>query len=224
MNSGGLNASKGQKSRKAMPQIWRFREPGRPRLPLAQSAPFCRQSLPHARFQQQPTFRSFRRPGFLRSRWRAAEKSSVTCCAGSSAASAKRAVWPEWAPSPYADVPPARVEGDKARFSFVGHASWLIQTAGLNILVDPVWSERASPFAFAGPKRHNDPGISLRRPAENRCRAGLAWPLRPSRRRHAVAAHEKILAARDHAARQRSHHAQCGLKNSRRGVRLAGSC
>ena len=36
------------------------------------------------------------------------------------------------------------------RFSFVGHASWLIQTAGLNILVDPVWSKRVSPFAFAG--------------------------------------------------------------------------
>ena len=46
-------------------------------------------------------------------------------------------------------------------FSFVGHASWLIQTAGLNILVDPVWSERASPFCFAGPKRHNDPGIAF---------------------------------------------------------------
>ncbi len=47
------------------------------------------------------------------------------------------------------------------RFSFVGHASWLIQTAGQNILVDPVWSERASPFSFAGPKRHNDPGIAF---------------------------------------------------------------
>jgi L-ascorbate metabolism protein UlaG (beta-lactamase superfamily) len=73
----------------------------------------------------------------------------------------QRAVWPEWAPSPYADTPPARVEGDTARLSFVGHASWLIQTAGLNILVDPVWSERASPFGFAGPKRHNDPGIAF---------------------------------------------------------------
>ncbi len=49
----------------------------------------------------------------------------------------------------------------RSRLSFVGHASWLIQTAGLNILVDPVWSERASPFSFAGPKRHNDPGIAF---------------------------------------------------------------
>src|ERR1700749_4187444 len=73
----------------------------------------------------------------------------------------KRAVWPDWAPSPYADTPPPKVEGSKVRFSFIGHASWLIQTAGLNILVDPVWSERASPFSFAGPKRHNDPGIAF---------------------------------------------------------------
>jgi L-ascorbate metabolism protein UlaG (beta-lactamase superfamily) len=73
----------------------------------------------------------------------------------------QRVPWPDWAPSPYADTPPPRVEGAKVRFSFVGHASWLIQTAGLNILVDPVWSGRASPFSFAGPKRHNDPGIAF---------------------------------------------------------------
>jgi L-ascorbate metabolism protein UlaG (beta-lactamase superfamily) len=73
----------------------------------------------------------------------------------------KRAVWPDWAPSPHADIPPARVGGDKVRLSFVGHASWLIQTADLNILVDPVWSARASPVGWAGPKRHNDPGIAF---------------------------------------------------------------
>ena len=73
----------------------------------------------------------------------------------------ERHKWPDWVPSPYSDMPPARVEGSKVRFSFVGHASWLIQTGGLNILVDPVWSERASPFSFAGPKRHNDPGIAF---------------------------------------------------------------
>ncbi|WP_454623869.1 MBL fold metallo-hydrolase [Bradyrhizobium cenepequi] len=73
----------------------------------------------------------------------------------------KRVAWPDWVPSPYADTPPSRVEGDKVRLSFVGHVSWLIQTAGLNILVDPVWSMRASPFSWAGPKRHNDPGIAF---------------------------------------------------------------
>src|SRR6202453_690933 len=73
----------------------------------------------------------------------------------------QRQAWPEWVPSPHAVPPPPRVSGDKVRLSFVGHASWLIQTAGLNILVDPVWSERASPLSFAEPKRHNDPGIAF---------------------------------------------------------------
>src|SRR4029077_15094533 len=71
-----------------------------------------------------------------------------------------RQQWPRWAPSSHADTPPQRVTAG-IRFSFVGHASWLIQTGGQNILVDPVWSERASPFRFAGPKRVNDPGIAF---------------------------------------------------------------
>ena len=73
----------------------------------------------------------------------------------------KRETWPGWVPSPHADTPPPRVDGGKVRLCFVGHASWLIQTAGLNILVDPVWSMRASPVAFAGPRRRNDPGIAF---------------------------------------------------------------
>jgi L-ascorbate metabolism protein UlaG (beta-lactamase superfamily) len=71
----------------------------------------------------------------------------------------KSAKWPDKAPSGHSDVPPPQVAGDKVRFSYVGHASWLIQTAGLNLLIDPVWSDRCSPFTFAGPKRVNEPGI-----------------------------------------------------------------
>ncbi len=73
----------------------------------------------------------------------------------------QRQPWPDWVPSAHTDTPPARVTGRMARLSYVGHASWLIQSAGLNILIDPVWSERASPLAWAGPKRHNDPGIAF---------------------------------------------------------------
>src|SRR5207245_7005913 len=73
----------------------------------------------------------------------------------------KRATWPDWVQNAHAVTPPPRVEGNKVRLSFVGHASWLIQTGGLNILVDPVWSMRVSPVSFAGPKRHNDPGIAF---------------------------------------------------------------
>ena len=71
-----------------------------------------------------------------------------------------RAKWPARAPSPYADRPPTRVEGTALRVSYVGHASFLVQTAGLNLLLDPVWSERASPFRRIGPKRVNEPGIA----------------------------------------------------------------
>ena len=49
----------------------------------------------------------------------------------------EKAEWPAWAPSSYQDKPPARVAGPEWRLSCVGHASWLLQTAGLNILIDP---------------------------------------------------------------------------------------
>jgi len=74
---------------------------------------------------------------------------------------ASRAKWPAWAPSPYADRPPQRVGGATLRVSYIGHASFLIQTGGLNLLLDPVWSKRASPFRWIGPKRVNDPGVAF---------------------------------------------------------------
>lgn len=69
-----------------------------------------------------------------------------------------RAKWPAWVAGTE-DRPPRRVDDGSWRISFVGHASLLLQVAGLNILLDPVWSERVSPVSFAGPKRVNDPGI-----------------------------------------------------------------
>jgi L-ascorbate metabolism protein UlaG (beta-lactamase superfamily) len=71
------------------------------------------------------------------------------------------AAWPAWAPSGYSDTPPERVSGHEWRITYIGHASLLLQTAGLNLLIDPVWSARVSPFAFIGPKRVNDPGIAF---------------------------------------------------------------
>jgi L-ascorbate metabolism protein UlaG (beta-lactamase superfamily) len=55
--------------------------------------------------------------------------------------------------------PDARVAG--LRITMVGHAALLIQAAGVNILTDPLWSDRASPFSFAGPKRVTAPGIAF---------------------------------------------------------------
>ncbi len=70
--------------------------------------------------------------------------------------------WSASHPSPHQDTPPARVSGSDMRVSFVGHATMLVQVAGLNLLTDPVWSSRASPVAFAGPKRVNPAGIALK--------------------------------------------------------------
>ena len=55
-------------------------------------------------------------------------------------------------------VPPARVEGEAMLVTWIGHASVLVQTQGLNILIDPVWSERAGPFGL-GPRRVTEPGV-----------------------------------------------------------------
>ncbi|MBM9538108.1 MBL fold metallo-hydrolase [Desulfobulbus alkaliphilus] len=67
--------------------------------------------------------------------------------------------WPPYRELEYTDKPPALVEGDLLRVSFVGHVTLLLQTQGLNILTDPVWSDRASPFSWAGPRRVYPPGI-----------------------------------------------------------------
>lgn len=73
-----------------------------------------------------------------------------------------RAKWPKDFPSPYhGNKPDMRIGGQDIRITMVGHASLLIQVGDLNLLTDPVWSERASPFQFAGPKRINPPGIAF---------------------------------------------------------------
>ncbi|BAN46558.1 MBL fold metallo-hydrolase [Metapseudomonas resinovorans] len=69
-----------------------------------------------------------------------------------------------WIDQPGPEVPPevpARVDGDELRVTYINHATLLIQHRGLNMLTDPVWSQRASPFSFVGPKRHHPPGLSL---------------------------------------------------------------
>ena len=45
--------------------------------------------------------------------------------------------------------------------TWVGHASTLLQLGPLNVLTDPMWSERASPLRFAGPRRWVRPGIAF---------------------------------------------------------------
>jgi L-ascorbate metabolism protein UlaG (beta-lactamase superfamily) len=71
----------------------------------------------------------------------------------------RRGHWNKWTDSQPGSVPPRRVKGNGLRVTFINHATVLIQTEGLNILTDPIWSERASPVSWAGPKRHRSPGL-----------------------------------------------------------------
>ena len=45
--------------------------------------------------------------------------------------------------------------------TWIGHATALVQASGLNVLTDPIFSERAFPVQFAGPKRAQPPGLLL---------------------------------------------------------------
>ncbi len=49
-----------------------------------------------------------------------------------------------------------------ATATWIGHVTVLVQMGGLNVLTDPVFSARASPLFFAGPRRYQPPAIGLR--------------------------------------------------------------
>ena len=47
--------------------------------------------------------------------------------------------------------------------TWIGHSSFLIQSHGVSVLTDPIWSKRASPVQFAGPRRHTPPGMLFKK-------------------------------------------------------------
>ncbi len=71
----------------------------------------------------------------------------------------ERGPWRDFTDTPSGPRPPERVADGKLRATFVNHATVLVQMDGVNFLTDPIWSERASPFDFVGPRRHRPPGI-----------------------------------------------------------------
>ncbi len=73
----------------------------------------------------------------------------------------KRALWPKHVDNPPPDPVLARAEPGTVRVTMIGHVTCLVQVEGANILVDPVWSNRASPSRFAGPRRVRKPGLAM---------------------------------------------------------------
>jgi len=69
--------------------------------------------------------------------------------------------WLPWLDNPAAPPPPARVGRGELHVTFINHATVLIQMDGLNILIDPLFSERIGPFSFIGPRRHRPAGIKI---------------------------------------------------------------
>jgi L-ascorbate metabolism protein UlaG (beta-lactamase superfamily) len=67
--------------------------------------------------------------------------------------------WPEAVAVTPAEPPPRRVPAGTLRVTAVGHATFLVQMDGLNVLIDPIWSERCSPVSWAGPRRRQAPGL-----------------------------------------------------------------
>jgi L-ascorbate metabolism protein UlaG (beta-lactamase superfamily) len=70
-----------------------------------------------------------------------------------------RTAWPR-----AVDVPPRRppkLDGAVAVVTFIGHATFLIQTAAGNILTDPIYSQRAGPLNMIGPRRVRQPAVPL---------------------------------------------------------------
>ena len=57
-------------------------------------------------------------------------------------------------------MPPRSVDAASLRVTLVNHSTVLLQQSSLNILTDPIWSERASPFSWIGPRRKRLPGVS----------------------------------------------------------------
>jgi L-ascorbate metabolism protein UlaG (beta-lactamase superfamily) len=48
---------------------------------------------------------------------------------------------------------------ENARITWFGHSTLLVQLAGMNVLIDPIFSKRASPFQFVGPMRFDGTGV-----------------------------------------------------------------
>ncbi|WP_338863448.1 MBL fold metallo-hydrolase [Myxococcus stipitatus] len=70
-----------------------------------------------------------------------------------------RGVWREYEDLPPGRPPPQRVGAGKLRVTLINHATVLIQADGVNVLTDPIYSDRPSPVPWVGPRRVHPPGI-----------------------------------------------------------------
>jgi len=70
-------------------------------------------------------------------------------------------LWPKSVENKFTPELPSVIQTGELYLTFINHETFLLQLQGLNILTDPVFSERASPFSWIGPKRVRPPGMKL---------------------------------------------------------------
>jgi N-acyl-phosphatidylethanolamine-hydrolysing phospholipase D len=64
-------------------------------------------------------------------------------------------------PSAAPQVVYPRTNASEFTATWIGHSTVLLQMGGLNVLTDPVFSQRAFPVQWTGPRRVMDPGLAL---------------------------------------------------------------
>lgn len=72
----------------------------------------------------------------------------------------KRTPWPAQVPV-QPRRPPSPQQPGEVIVTFIGHSTFLIQTGSGNILLDPVYAQRAGPVRFLGPRRVRQPGVAF---------------------------------------------------------------
>jgi L-ascorbate metabolism protein UlaG (beta-lactamase superfamily) len=73
----------------------------------------------------------------------------------------QRKLWPEWVENRAQPALPAALATGQIALTFINHITFLLQFNGLNVLTDPVYSQRVSPFRSLGPRRVRDPGLAF---------------------------------------------------------------
>jgi L-ascorbate metabolism protein UlaG (beta-lactamase superfamily) len=71
----------------------------------------------------------------------------------------QRKPWPRWIENRARPALPGTLQSGEIALTFINHITFLMQFRGLNVLTDPVYSRRVSPFRSLGPQRVRDPGL-----------------------------------------------------------------
>ena len=73
----------------------------------------------------------------------------------------ERTAWPASAALRRYDPPAPRVAPGQASITFIGHSTFLVRTASMTLITDPVFTTHAGPFGRMGPHRVRPPALPV---------------------------------------------------------------